>query len=87
MIEVAQGAVRAYKASPKPDLYVKEMGPRTFLEEEIPVRSWMEGIAGRLSKTWQGYVRKGTPYVEEHSVLWSIWELLGTDDLNQVGES
>lgn len=49
MIEVAQGAVRAYKASPKPDLYIKEMRLRTFLEEEIPVRSWMEGIAGRVS--------------------------------------
>lgn len=51
MIEVAQGAVRAYKATAKPDLYIKEMGPLPFLEEEIRVRSWVEGIAGRLSKT------------------------------------
>lgn len=72
MIEVAQGAIRAYKATANPDLYIKEMGPLPFLEEEIRVRSWVEGIAGRLSKTRQGFVRKHTPYVLAQCVVKSL---------------
>lgn len=47
MTEVARGAVRTCKASPKPDLYGKEMGPRAFLGEGILIgigqKKWLGG--------------------------------------------